>query len=112
MFGLRDGNKLERTRAAAEGSQCTIVFKGADTVIASPGGRTTLASAASSWLATAGTGDVLAGIAGAMLARGLDAHDAACAAVWLHGEAARRAGPGLIADDLAEHLPAALAACR
>lgn len=93
-------SKIDRTRAAAESSGATIVLKGADTVIASPDGRVTLCPLASAWLSTAGTGDVLAGIVGAMLARGLPAHDAACAAVWLHGEAARLAGPGMIADDL------------
>lgn len=109
LFGKRDGSKLDRTRDAARTANATIVFKGADTVIASPDGRATLAPPGSSWLSTAGTGDVLAGIAGAMLARGLDPQDAACAAVWLHGEAARRAGPVLIADDLVAHLPAAVA---
>ncbi len=111
LFGVGDGSKLERTRAAAKASGAVVVFKGSDTVIASPDGRATLCPAASTWLASAGTGDVLAGIMAAMLARGLNAHDAADAAVWLHGDAARRAGPALIADDLAAHLPAALAAC-
>lgn len=108
MFGDLGGSKIERARAAADRSGATIVFKGADTVIASPGGRVTLCPAASPWLSTAGTGDVLAGVAGSMLARGLPPHDAACAAVWLHGEAARRAGPGMIADDLLEHFPVCL----
>jgi ADP-dependent NAD(P)H-hydrate dehydratase / NAD(P)H-hydrate epimerase len=92
-------------------SGCTVVFKGSDTVISSLDGRATLCPAASPWLATAGTGDVLAGIMTAMLAREDDPFEAANAAVWLHAEAARRAGPGLIADDLSAHLPAALAAC-
>ncbi|MDB5701198.1 MAG: NAD(P)H-hydrate dehydratase [Sphingomonadales bacterium] len=104
MFGDSEASKIDRVRAAAEQSGATIVFKGADTVIASPGGRVTLCPPASAWLSTAGTGDVLAGIAGAMLARGLAPHDAACAAVWLHGEAARRAGRGMIADDLLARL--------
>lgn len=101
-------SKIDRARAAADQTGATIAFKGADTVIASPGGRVTLCPPASAWLSTAGTGDVLAGIAGAMLARGFAPHDAACAAVWLHGEAARRAGKGMIADDLLLHLPACL----
>ncbi|WP_293880212.1 NAD(P)H-hydrate dehydratase [Sphingomonas sp.] len=107
-FGVIDGSKIAQARAAANRSGATIVFKGADTVIASPGGQATLCPPASAWLSTAGTGDVLAGIAGAMLARGLAPHQAACAAVWLHGEAARRAGPALIADDLLAQLPACL----
>ncbi len=111
LFGRGSGSKVDRVQQAASASGATVVFKGSDTVIASPDGRVTLCPPASPWLASAGTGDVLAGIMAAMLARGRDAHDAACAAVWLHGEAARRAGPGLIADDLAVHLPAALAAC-
>lgn len=110
LFGVLDGSKIDRARAAAIASDATIVFKGSDTVIASPDGCVTLSPAASPWLATAGTGDVLAGIATAMLGRGLDPHDAACAAVWLHGDAARRAGVGFIADDLCKYLPAALAA--
>jgi hydroxyethylthiazole kinase-like uncharacterized protein yjeF len=108
MFGTGSGSKIDRTRDAANRSGATIIFKGADTVIASPGGRVTLCPPASSWLSTAGTGDVLSGVAGAMLARGLAPHDAACAAVWLHSEAARRAGVGMIADDLLMQLPACL----
>ena len=111
LFGEGTASKIDRARDAARRARATIVFKGADTVIASPDGRVTLAPAASSWLASAGTGDVLAGIMASALARGLPPHTAACAAVWLHGEAARRAGPGLIADDLERHLPAALAGC-
>jgi ADP-dependent NAD(P)H-hydrate dehydratase / NAD(P)H-hydrate epimerase len=111
LFGASEGGKVERARNAADSSRATVIFKGADTVIASADGRVTIASAASPWLATAGTGDVLAGIVAGLLGRGLDPHGAACAAVWLHGEAARRAGPGLIADDLAGHLSTALAGC-
>ena len=111
LFGALAGSKIDRALAAARVSGAGIVFKGADTVIATPDGRVALAPAASPWLASAGTGDVLAGIVAGMLARGLEPHDAATTAIWLHGEAARRAGPGLIADDLPAHLPAALAAC-
>lgn len=109
LFGQGEGSKLDQTRAAARMANATVVFKGADTVIASPDGRARLAPLGTPWLSTAGTGDVLAGIAGAMLARGLDAHNAACAAVWLHGAAARAAGPAFIADDLIAHLPVAIA---
>ena len=110
LFGPIPGSKIDRARTAAEQSGATIIYKGSDTVIASPDGRVTLTPSTSPWLATAGTGDVLAGIAVAMLGQGLDPHDAACAAVWLHGEAARRAGFGFIADDLCRHIPAALTA--
>jgi ADP-dependent NAD(P)H-hydrate dehydratase / NAD(P)H-hydrate epimerase len=111
LFGKQPGSKIDRARDAAARSGATLIFKGADTVIASPGGRVTIAPAAPSWLASAGTGDVLAGIAAALLSSRMEAHDAACAAVWLHAEAARLAGPALIADDLPHHLPAALAVC-
>ncbi len=110
MFGKLPGSKIDQALAAAAASGATVIFKGADTIVASPDGRVGLAAGASPWLSTAGTGDVLAGIAGAMLARGLDAHDAACAAVWFHNRAAHRAGPALIADDLCAHLAQALAA--
>jgi hydroxyethylthiazole kinase-like uncharacterized protein yjeF len=109
LFGTHAGSKVEQARAAARRSGTVIVFKGPDTVVAAPDGRAALARPAPHWLASAGTGDVLTGLVAAMRARGLEAFDAACAAVWLHGEAARRAGPGLIADDLLDHLPAALA---
>jgi len=86
-----------------------IVYKGPDTLVAAPDGRLGFAPPAPAWLASAGTGDVLAGVIAAMRARGLDAFDAACAAVWLHGRAAEIAGPQMIADDLAEAIPRALA---
>jgi NAD(P)H-hydrate repair Nnr-like enzyme with NAD(P)H-hydrate dehydratase domain len=86
-----------------------VVYKGPDTLVASPDGRLGFAPPAPAWLATAGTGDVLAGVVAAMRARGLPAFEAACAAVWLHGRAAEIAGPHMIADDLAEAIPHALA---
>lgn len=110
LFGRLSGSKVDQALAAADASGATIILKGADTVVVSPDGRVGIAAHSSTWLSTAGTGDVLAGIAGAMLGRGLDAHDAACAAVWLHNRTAHLAGPALIADDLCTHLPEALAA--
>jgi ADP-dependent NAD(P)H-hydrate dehydratase / NAD(P)H-hydrate epimerase len=111
LFGDEAGGKIARTRAAAAAGKATIVFKGADTVAAAPDGEAVL-SAAPHWLASAGTGDVLAGIVAAMRARGLAPLAACEAALWLHGEAARRAGPGLIADDLIGFVGAAAADCR
>lgn len=111
LFGDGGGSRIERARAAAGGCGATVVMKGADTVIAHPDGRTRTAMRHVPWLATAGTGDVLAGMTGAPLASGRAPFDAASDAVWLHTEAARRAGPALVADDLPHHLAGAIAAC-
>ena len=109
LFGDLEGSKPQRALEAARRSQSVIVYKGPDTLVASPDGRIGFAPPAPAWLASAGTGDVLAGMIAAMRARGLDSFDAACAAVWLHGRAAEAAGSAMIADDLVEAIPQALA---
>lgn len=110
MFGTGNGNKIDRTVQAALQARATIVHKGPDTVIASPDGTATIAPHAPSWLSTAGTGDVLAGILAARLHPG--GTEAAVQGVWLHGRAARLAGPAFVADALVDHLGQAIAECR
>ncbi len=107
---LHSVSKLERARAGAALSGAVIVLKGADTVVASPDGLASIAEDLPPWLATAGSGDVLAGILGGLLAQNMPPYEAASAAVWLHGTAARHFGPGLIAEDISENLPPVLRA--
>lgn len=102
-------SKVDATREAAKRAGCVVLYKGPDTVIADPSGRCAINSAhydrAAPWLATAGSGDVLAGFITGLLARGFSPFDAACTGAWLHVECARSFGPGLIAEDLPEELP-------
>ena len=104
LFSMR-GDRLSNVREAAKLSGAIIILKGPDTIIASPSGKATINSNAPPTLATAGTGDVLAGFVLGLLAQDMDPFDAACAAVWLHGETANKFGNGLIAEDLAKMLP-------
>jgi hydroxyethylthiazole kinase-like uncharacterized protein yjeF len=105
------GTRPARALALAKASGMVVVAKGPDTVVAAPDGRLACAPRASSWLSTAGTGDVLAGVIASRVATGLGAFEAACEGVWLHGDAARLCPPGFTAGQLAERVPAALAEC-
>ena len=108
LFGKLPGSKPECALAAAKASGAVVVYKGPDTLVAAPDGRIGFAPPAPAWLASAGTGDVLAGMVAALRARGMASFDAACAAVWLHGRAAEAAGPHMIADDLVDAIPLVL----
>lgn len=100
--------RITAARRAAAKADAIVLLKGPDTVVAAPDGRAAVASNGSPWLATAGSGDVLAGFIGALIAQGMDSFDAACAATWIHSEAADLHGPGLIAEDLPGLAPAIL----
>ncbi len=102
--------RVQRAVAAARRAGCVVLLKGAQTVIAAPDGRVVVNDHATPWLATAGAGDVLAGLIGGFLAQGVDSFTAACAAAWIHGEAGLRFGPGLTAPDIVAGIPAVLKA--
>ena len=104
LFSM-DGDRLERAKKAAEISGAVVILKGFNTIIASPDGRVVVNNNASPYLATAGSGDVLAGMCVGLLAGNMSAFEAACAVVWLHGEAGSKLGVGLIAEDIAKVLP-------
>ncbi|NGM20596.1 NAD(P)H-hydrate dehydratase [Roseomonas stagni] len=110
VFGPPGDDRPAAARAAAARTGAVVVLKGADSIIAAPDGRIVINANAPPWLATGGTGDVLAGIAAGLLAQGMAPFEAACAACFLHGEAAHRIGPGLVAEDIADHLKHVLAA--
>lgn len=111
LFGKLKGSKVERARQAAAKTRAVIIYKGPDTVIAAPDGQAWIAPPSSSWLATAGTGDVLSGLCVSRLAATRDPVAAACSAVWLQGAAAQRAGAAFVADDLIRHVPKLLGEC-
>jgi NAD(P)H-hydrate epimerase len=106
-----DISLADRTKAASDASAragAVVLLKGAETVVAAPDGRIAINRHASPWLATAGSGDVLAGLICGLLAQGSSAFDAAAIACWLHGDIGVRAGPGLTADTMPTHLPLVL----
>jgi hydroxyethylthiazole kinase-like uncharacterized protein yjeF len=101
-------NRIDAARAAAAYARCTVLLKGPDTVIAAPDGRAIINTTGTPFLATAGAGDVLAGLIAGLIAQGMPSFGAAAAGAWLHGKAAEAVGPGLIAEDLTEILPSIL----
>ena len=111
-FGPLGNDRVAAVREAARRTRAVVLLKGADTIVASSDGRVAINDSAPPWLATAGAGDVLSGLIAGLLAQGMEAWQATCAGVWLHGRAAAAAGPGLIAEDLSPALPEAFAAAE
>ena len=109
VFGPLGIDRPRAVVAAAVRTGAVVLLKGADTIVAAPDGRVSINASAPPWLATAGAGDVLAGLIAGLLAQGMQPWEAASAAAWLHGRAAVLAGPGMIAEDIAPALPAAIA---
>jgi hydroxyethylthiazole kinase-like uncharacterized protein yjeF len=109
VFGPPGVDRVAAARAAAARTDAVVLLKGSDTIIAAPDGRLAINASAPPWLATAGAGDVLSGIIAGLLAQGMPAWDAACAAAFLHGRAAVRAGPALVVEDLLPALAEVLA---
>jgi hydroxyethylthiazole kinase-like uncharacterized protein yjeF len=110
-FGIAPASRRDRALALARASGMVVLAKGPDSIVAGPNGRIAVGPPAPSWLSVAGTGDVLAGIAASRMATGTDPFTAACEALWLHGEAARRCGAAFTPSQLAERVADALAAC-